>query len=1060
MADSDENWKELAAQKEREWKEVTNQRIQTLEAAYKDKDRQLQEEKAKFTKLKEDFKYNMKVLEERDKELETYDLTFSELKSSLNVKNGEISEMKIKLDDMKTWSDRENQAREELQLHYQQRLKEKQAEIDSYRCSKDSELQQERKEFENFKRNLQRKLTEVEEELDTQRRELSAEFEDSLKRREHEFRLQTDEMSTKVLEYELKAKLLGKEMEIMKAAQDRNAKEYTEVEKNHRQLEKALKEKDWELSDLSAMKDARISDLEKQIQQAEVTMNRMKEDFQRNIVGFYPEMFLLLRHSEMDRYGREKEAALAKVKEGYADREQSLSVTIRELQSNIEDSQVEIRKLQWARQDLEKEKDLQTQKLQDELCEMKTKWEKQVTNVSRSQVNKDLELEALKETEAKMKTNLQQRKEDIERYKKELSLAAERENSLERSKAQLELDWQRRFEDLERQQYEKSEDFVKKLTRSRDDALATVKEKERELQHRETLIRTLYHDREQALATLRKHSIAVEKTNNVDMEKVWLTANSEDVERLQKQNDSLRSVIKEMRMQMENLGQELPVSDRDLESKEYPGNRDKDYVENLQQEIRSLRKKTRDLENLVEEGKRYGKIPVAISSATEQEVMTEVKDNPTLRHHISSLNETIGALRSEKVELSAQVKKQQARIQHLEKSVEQLSKEPRQKQVEVDQLRYDLSARERRSQAEIASMRQRVSDLEMQLAEARKESDEYYRSNLERNMEVTGLRQEISALKLEMADKRPTVNFGAQELMIQQLEDEISRLRQQAPEQEGSVDLGPQGHAKGSVEDLKHKLKGAAKHIAQLAKEKQQLIEMGNRLRADLKKAGIQPSHGPPKSAPSTNSQNVMSQEMLNRLSQLERLQYQLTRQQLQYAQKFPPSKPEERDYLDSEIDERPPSILKKSIDFAETDDIIDVRASYDTTDSRRSGLTDSSRAPSYQGNSSQTREQFLMSMSSVGGESLQEIWKMMEERPSPSPFTPHYLDKHGEYPTNNTDQGLDNSGELILKGRKPSMEMRSKSDSKLSQKVAGKKGAVKNVRKPKIRNYNEKGVQ
>ncbi|OWF50285.1 coiled-coil domain-containing protein 57-like [Mizuhopecten yessoensis] len=1046
MADQDENWKELAAQKEREWKEVTNLRMQTLEAAYKDKDRQLQEEKAKFTKLKEDFKYNLKVLEERDKELETYDLTFSELKSSLNVKNGEISEMKIKLDDMKTWSDRENQAREELQLHYQQRLKEKQAEIDSYRCSKDSELQQERKEFENFKRTLQRKLTEVEEELDTQRRELSAEFDDALKRREHEFRLQTDEMSTKVLEYELKAKLLGKEMEMMKDAQDRNTQDYSEVERNHRQLEKALKEKDWELADLSAMKDARISDLEKQLEQSEVSMNRMKEDFQR-------------KHSEMDRYGREKEAALAKVKEGYADREQSLSTKIKELQSSIEDNQVEIRKLQWARQDLEKEKDLQTQKLQDELCEVKEKWDKHVTNMSRSQVNKDLELEALRENEAKLKTDLQQRKEDIERYKKELSLAVERENSLERSKAQLELDWQRRFEDLERQQYEKSEDFVKKLTRGRDEALATVKEKERELQHRETLIRTLYHDREQALATLRKHGIAVEKNNKIDMEKVWLTANSEDVESLQKQNNSLKSVIKEMRMQMENLGQDLPAPHRDLESAGHPEIKDQDYVENLQKEVRSLRKKIRDLESLVEEGKRYGKIPVSTSSASEQEVMAEVKDNPTLRHHISSLNENIGAFRSEKVELSAQVKKQQARIQHLEKTVEQLSKEPRQKQVEVDQLRYDLSARERRSQAEIASMRQRVSDLEMQLAESRKESDEYYRSNLERNMEVTGLRQEISALKLDMADKRPTVNFGAQELMIQQLEDEISRLRQQAPVPEGSVDLSWNGPTKNSTVELQAKLKVAAKHIAQLAKEKQQLIEMGNRLRADLKKAGVNPSHGPPTSVASTNNQNVMSQEMLSRLGQLESLQYQLTRQQLQYAQKFPPTKHEERD-VDSEVEGRPPSILKKSIDFAETDDIIDVRASHDTLDSRRSGITDSSRAPSYQGNTSQTREQFLMSMSSVGGESLQEIWKMMEERPSPSPFTPHYLDKHGEYPTNNSNQSLDSSGELVLKGRKPSMVVRNKSDTKLTERAAGKKGAAKNVRKPKIRNYNDTGVR
>lgn len=55
------------------------------------------------------------------------------------------------------------------------------------------------------------------------------------------------------------------------------------------------------------------------------------------------------------------------------------------------------------------------------------------------------------------------------RYKKELSQAADREASLDRSQAQLELDWQRRFEDVERNQYEKSEELIQKLTRNRDD---------------------------------------------------------------------------------------------------------------------------------------------------------------------------------------------------------------------------------------------------------------------------------------------------------------------------------------------------------------------------------------------------------------------------------------------------------------------------------------------------------------------------------------------------------------------------------------------------------------
>ena len=65
----------------------------------------------------------------------------------------------------------------------------------------------------------------------------------------------------------------------------------------------------------------------------------------------------------MDRYGREKEGALAKVKEGYAEREQSLQNTIRDLQSKLENSQVNIRKLQWSNSDVQKEKEIQAEKL-------------------------------------------------------------------------------------------------------------------------------------------------------------------------------------------------------------------------------------------------------------------------------------------------------------------------------------------------------------------------------------------------------------------------------------------------------------------------------------------------------------------------------------------------------------------------------------------------------------------------------------------------------------------------------------------------------------------------
>lgn len=74
------------------------------------------------------------------------------------------------------------------------------------------------------------------------------------------------------------------------------------------------------------------------------------------------------------------------------------------------------------------------------------------------------------------------------------------------------------------------------------------------------------------------------------------------------------------------------------------------------------------------------------------------------------------------------------------------------------------------------------------------------------------------------------------ELLIQQLQDEILNLRKGAM-QNLTADTSATND-NSAVQELKNKLKLAAKHIAQLARERQQLIEMGNKLRSELNKAG------------------------------------------------------------------------------------------------------------------------------------------------------------------------------------------------------------------------------
>jgi hypothetical protein len=60
-------------------------RLQTLEEVLADKDKQLSQMNVMLQKLKEDFKYNLKLLEERDQELERYDLGFSGIKKGVYI---------------------------------------------------------------------------------------------------------------------------------------------------------------------------------------------------------------------------------------------------------------------------------------------------------------------------------------------------------------------------------------------------------------------------------------------------------------------------------------------------------------------------------------------------------------------------------------------------------------------------------------------------------------------------------------------------------------------------------------------------------------------------------------------------------------------------------------------------------------------------------------------------------------------------------------------------------------------------------------------------------------
>ncbi|MBN3313492.1 CCD57 protein, partial [Atractosteus spatula] len=1063
----------LLASKEREWKELQAKRVQQLEEALRDTRAQLTTQGEVFQRLKEDFEFNLRVLEERDRELERYDAMAARLHSVESARQAETSELRIQIDKLQEAVSAEARKREELQRLYQQRVAEQHLQLETVQSTKGHEIERHREEYESLKRELERKIQEVEGELALQKQELMVEFDSEMKRREHEFILRMDEMSNVVLSHELKVKLLTKELEVHTKAHSEAVEALQASEELYRDAQKEIKRREWDIKDISAVKDARLKELEDKLSVMEMNRKKEEEIFNR-------------KHEELDRCAREREAALVAVRETHAEQLRDMGNKNRELQTDLDTLLMEKRRLEWSHADALREKEDQIEKLRGELETTRAGWDAYIAQVSKETVSKDMELQALGERESKLKTELQRYKEDVERYKQQVSRGVERERGLEQARVQAELDWQRRCEDAEQVQYAKNEELIQGLTQARDQVTAELREKERELQDMSAFLRSVSLERDQALAALSKNGLPSREKQLQAGE--GSSFPSDEIRRLQQQNASLRDIIAEMRKDMEALSEQIPVhpagpkTPRGTEPVKSPAGPGK-YTKSLEEEVKELKKKYRSLEEQLEEAQRAPSQPPAPGLAFPVSA-----DNAYLQNHIRTLNEIIGGLRAEKVSRSAALKKHEVRVAHLESAISQLTQQLHTKQAETDELRFELANQRKRSGAEEAGLRQRVAAVEMELAEARREAEEYQRGSLLQNLEAVSLGNQVSALKLDIASRREPIIVEQSE-MVKQLQDENLRLRQLLVAER--PDAGLFGKERVSVPMLRSKLKQAVCYISQLTRDKEQLIEMGNRLRAQLAEAGLSGGHRFPSSTnkptedlvPSVSESHSMkstTQDPQNRLSALEQLQYQLTTQELQYAQR--------------EQYKKTPIVVRYNLSDSESGDKVRINNPWDQHSKselsnekkasplhfknnvrRRKENTPPASSHSHkphQVEPSQTcpevrphSDQSQLFISSLGTDStLQDVWQMLDRGLSSSGSTPQ--EGFEKVPGVGVGVGVAGTGEAVQGPSIPVLEdsvrVQGKRADLQPRKTPGKSSEPSQKHKqhsktPKIRNYNIK---
>ncbi|XP_072260919.1 coiled-coil domain-containing protein 57-like isoform X2 [Pyxicephalus adspersus] len=987
----------LLAKKEQEWKELQLRQIVFLQQSLKDAQKNHKEQKDKFDRLKKDFTHNLKVLAEREHELEQCEVMLRQLKVLENSKQSEISDLRVQIEKLQQELQREKKKYNDIESLYQMKIKEHQIEVDRVNSFKNTEIDRHLEEYEKIKRQLERKIEEVQGDLTLQRQELCLEFDCEIKKREHEFRVRLDEMSTVVLSHELKVKLLTKELDVMREMELKGTESLQHAEKTHQSLKEALRQKDFEMKNLLAVKDARIKELNGNVQTLQHQLKIQEEDFQ-------------LKHEQLDRCARERESALTSMKEAHNDQVQVLEKQKKELQMCVETLQMEQQRTQCNQQAVLEEKDSTIAKLKDDVDTLKTGWDSYIRQASQDTVNKDLQIQSLQETKEKLKAQIPKCQKDIGRYQQQLAGSVERERLLEQARVQVELDWQKRCEGIERTQYQKSEQLIEGLSNAKDQLEAELKEKERRMNELQLVVSTLTWERDRAVTIIKQQGTVTYTGDQTLPDKSDFASN--EIQKLQEQNSELRQVIGQMRKEMEMLCEQIPSESH--EGKEPPIDNiqgsapTEDYVKSLEEEIKDLKQRNREMEEQIQLALSHKDTPDPLSTAKPVP-----PDNVYIQTHIRSLNETIAALRADKVASAAAAKRLEARTAHLESMVAELTQ------------KFQLNNETRHSQATIAGLQQRQSELELQLSETRKEAEEYFKGNLKQNLETVGLGNEVCALKLELASHRAPVVLSESE-SVKQLRQEVLTLQQKL------ASLNASGEGPSNFQILKNKLKEAVKKNSQLIMEKQQLIDMGNKLRAELSSVQANTSKYLVPKTPPSNFQETNPQ---NRLSELESLQYQLTSQELQYAQYQKTSRVSAENHSNT--------IAKPQYH----------RSSSAMQSSERKPTQKENIIPSPRVHHVNSARSLLSAPSlTVGDTSLQDLWKILDMGSSVSLLSSQEESRQGISKKVQLGNHRKDSTTLI-----PQYAM-NKSPSKTGRPANTKHTKVKGMHgTPKIRNYNIK---
>ena len=470
----------LIQRKEVEVTRLREQRSFQLEKQLAEQRDELLQTQTKLQKLQDDFMYNLRLLDERDRELETYDREYTRLQAEAGEKDKNLVETRTALAGYESEVKQAKLQASEAENQFRQKAMELREAAETARFGKEEALLRQKEDFDRERRELGRRINDFEDELDTSRREISASFGEKMQQMAAEHKARVAEAEEKAERAEKMRSSCMEQLDQARSKENHASELREEAEARSLELQRKVdsltfdltnaekareEESEQSKTDLEEMKRAHLRDLEHERIKAEDESAKARS------------LDTMLAHEKEEAASRLQRQQEAWVTESASLRGRMETAEIRQKQAeeHLEEASSAFR---IAKRDLEDklaqaiaERDALERAHERSAAEDARTHEATARELREQLWSKDQELSALRGKVAFMKRALDERREDISTFKAQIVAGNEKSRDLNRQLIASQLQAEADIDSKEAAALASSQTLMKQLTDERDRAL-------------------------------------------------------------------------------------------------------------------------------------------------------------------------------------------------------------------------------------------------------------------------------------------------------------------------------------------------------------------------------------------------------------------------------------------------------------------------------------------------------------------------------------------------------------------------------------------------------------